>query len=195
MDKTKDFEPYVLPKIDVMNSRIQTLEGLWREFLKVEGEPNLQYYVHKQNLFEVVKRQDQRMHYFKVFHGLDYPCEYKYIAIECFWINTLKPFIVVNEKSKIYDCPNEKFSLFLILTTIRAIYDLYIEGKPFKYPTQKRIDDILYDFKYCSFSRETMIAFVETFADNYGIGIDYILNNKEEITEKLKSNKLFDLFN
>ena len=182
-----EFEPYEMPEIDKMNYRVGKLEELWREFLTLEGEQNLDYFVHRQNIFEVVKRQDQRMHYFRVFHGLDYPCEYKYIAVECFWINTLKPFIVTDESSKIYDCPNERFSLYLIMSTIRAIYELSNKGKEFKYPSPKRIYDILYDFKYCSFSRETMIAFVETFADNYGIGIDYILKKLEDIT-------IYDLF-
>ncbi|MBD5442632.1 MAG: hypothetical protein K2M50_05160 [Treponemataceae bacterium] len=52
-------------------------------------------------------------------------------------------------------------------------------NKEFKYPSSERIKDILYDFKYCSLSREAMIAFVETLADTYGVGISYILNNQQ----------------
>ena len=104
---------YEIPPQDEMNRRFQVMEDLWKEFLSSEGEDNLNYYIHKENLFEVIKRQDQRMHYFRIFHGLDFPCEYKYIAIECFWLNTLKPFIVTNEVSGVYTCPNEMFSLTL----------------------------------------------------------------------------------
>lgn len=190
----EDDSLYKMPALDIMNKRAEALEQLWKEFLETEGEENLKYYIHKQNLFEVIKRQDQRMYYLKIFHGLDYPCEYKYIAIECFWINTLKPFIVVNEESKLYDCPNEKFSLFLILSTISAIYSIYNKDKEFKYPSKERIRDILYDFKYCSMSREAMIAFVETFADTYGIGIEFILTEKKKIMKTLVGNPILKLF-
>ncbi len=185
---------YEVPSLEEINRRADALEQLWKDFLETEGEKDLKYYIHKQNLFEVIKRQDQRMHYLKIFHGLDYPCEYKYIAIECFWINTLKPFMIIDEHSKLYDCPNEKFSLFLILSTISAIYSLYKKESKFKFPSRERIRDILYDFKYCSLSREAMISFVETFADTYGIGIEFILTEKNKITRLLSNNSILKLF-
>lgn len=184
---------YVMPDLDEMNRRADALEQLWKDFIKSEGEENLKYYIHKQNLFEVIKRQDQRMYYLQIFHGLEYPCEYKYIAIECFWINTLKPFMVIDEKSNLYNCPNEKFSLFLILSTISAIYAIY-KKEDFKAPSLERMKDILYDFKYCSISREGMISFVETFADTYGVGIEFILAEKKTIMQKLKGNPILKLF-
>lgn len=179
---------YEAPPLDIMNKRFIAIEKLWKDFLISEGLQSTRYHIHKRNMYEVIKRQDQRMHYYKIFHGLLYPCEYKYVAIECFWINTLKPFMVTDEKSPLYDCPNEKFSFYLIITTIRAIYEFYNkeENKKFEYPSVERIRDILYDFKYCSLSREAMISFVETFADNYGVGIEFILNNKPDISKKLE---------
>lgn len=50
--------------------------------------------------------------------------------------------------------------------------------KEFSYPSAKRIQEILYDFKYCSLTREAMIAFVETFADVYGVGISSIFDEE-----------------
>ena len=192
---TKIEGAYKLPSFDEMNRRFGVIEDLWNEFLALEGLNNLTYYIHKQNLFEVIKRQDQRMHYFRIFHGLDYPCEYKYIAVECFWINTLKPFIVIDENCKIYDCPNEKFSLFLILAVIRTVYEVHNhDAKSFDYPSSKRLHDILYDFKYCTMSREAMIAFIETLAENYGVGIDFILDYKKKIQEALKKSKIWELW-
>lgn len=194
-NKEKILGAYTIPSQEELNRRFQVIEELWIEFLKSEGEENLQYSIHKENLFEVIKRQDQRMHYFKIFHGLMFPCEYKYIAIECFWLNTLKPFIVTNENSGIYTCPNEMFSLYLILSTIRTVFELYKPNETFVYPSNERIHDILYDFKYCSLSREALISFVETFADTYGVGIDFILNNKVDISKALKESKIIKLWN
>lgn len=180
--------------IKELNRRCLALENIWKDFLESEGESNLEYYVHKKNLFEVVKRQDQRMRYLEYFHGLDYPCEYKYMAIECFWLITLKPFMVIDNNSSLYDAPNEKFSLFLILSTINTVYAIYNPDKKFIPPSIERIRDILYDFKYCSMSREAIISFVETFADTYGVGIEFILNHKNTIMKKLKQKPLFQIF-
>ena len=150
----------------------------WEAFLD-ENDSQLKlgtdYFVHQRNLTEVVRRCDKRVLYFYIFHDLE-ECEYKEIALLCFWINTLKPFMVVKESSPIYNAPNEMFSLFLILSTIRKIYSEVFKNKAFNYPSPERIKDILYDFKYCSISRESMISFVETLADTYGVGINYILN-------------------
>lgn len=194
MRKNDNFFPYKMPNQKEMNNRQYAIETLWKDFLDFEGESNLEYYIHKRNMFEVIKRQDQRMHYLNVFHELEFPCEYKYLAVECFWINTLKPFMVIDEKSSLYDCPNEKFSLYLILSMVGAIYKIYNPNTPFQPPSLERIRDVLYDFKYCSLSREAMISFVETFADTYGVGIEFILTEGKKISETLKGNKILDMF-
>lgn len=95
--------------------------------------------------------------------------------------------MVVNSKSVIYNCPNEMFSFFLIMNLIEELYKENFPEKEFQYPSDKRIRDIIYKFKYCSLSRESMIAFVETFADTYNIGISYILDKKEESKNKTTS--------
>lgn len=162
--------------------RYNEIINLWQEFLS-QNDPTLKigidYFVHKKNLFEVIRRCDERNVYYYVFHELEDICEYKDIALYCFWINTLKPFMVINESAKIYNCANEMFSLFLILTVIEGAYKEKFGEQEFIYPSAARIKDIIYDFKYCSISREAMIAFVETLADTYGVGIAYILDNME----------------
>lgn len=162
--------------------RYDQIMCLWQSFL-AQNDPTLKvgvdYFVHKKNLFEVIRRSDERNVYYYIFHELEDICEYKDIALYCFWINTLKPFMVINEDAQIYNCANEMFSLYLILTVIEGAYKEKF-NKDFKYPSDARIKDIIYDFKYCSFSREAMIAFVETLADTYGIGIGYILDNMED---------------
>lgn len=166
-----------------VQQRYNELMNQWNNFLAFSNEElqfGKDYYVHTNNLFEVIRRCDKRVLYFYVFHGLAEECEYKEIALQCFWINTLKPFMVVKEDSSIYNSPNEMFSLFLILSTIRGAYSQIIKDKEFKYPSAKRMRDILYDFKYCSMSREAMISFIETLADTYGVGISYILDKSSK---------------
>lgn len=161
--------------------RYDEIIQLWQSFL-TQCDPTLKvgqdYFVHRKNLFEVIRRCDERNVYYYIFHELEDICEYKDIALYCFWINTLKPFMVIKEDSNIYNCANEMFSLFLILAVVEGAYTEKF-NKPFEYPSPARIKDIVYDFKYCSLSREAMIAFVETLADSYGVGISYILDNME----------------
>lgn len=167
---------------EIIQKRYDEIISLWQEFLQ-QNDPLLKvgkdYFVHKKNLFEIIRRCDERNVYYYVFHELEDICEYKDIALYCFWLNTLKPFMVVNENAKIYNCANEMFSLFLILSVIGGAYKSKY-NQEFKYPSDARIKDIIYDFKYCSFTRESMVAFVETLADTYGVGISYILDNIEK---------------
>lgn len=171
-----------LDDVEVQN-RYEKIIEQWREFL-TQNDPTLildkDYYIHKKNMFEVIRRCDKRYLYYYVFHDLKDICEYKDIALYCFWIITLKPFMVVNPNANIYNCPNEMFALYLILSVIQGAYEeKYTEE--FKYPSDERIRDIIYDFKYCSLSREAITSFIETFADTYNVGIQYILNsNKNE---------------
>ena len=146
------------------------------DFMNVTAKEGYDYFIHKKNLFEVVRRCDKRRAYMAMLNELRNMDEYKRVAIQAFWINTLKPFMVVNEELDIYSSPNELFSLYLILATVRGAYEREFPGKEFVYPNKARISDILYDFKYCNFNREAMIAFVETFADIYDVGISLILN-------------------
>lgn len=156
----------------------------WNAFLQSEGiiaEKGKDYYIHKKNIFEVIRRRDKRRVYMKMFHDLPEMCEYKVVAIEAYWTLTLKPFLVINENLSIYNCPNEMFALYRILTVIRAAYRKKFGNKEFPYPSKERIQDILYDFKYCRMNRESLVAFIETFADVYGVGISNIFDvNKEK---------------
>ena len=154
---------------------IDELLEIWNNFLISQGE-NLElgsdYFIHKRNLFEIIKRADKRKTYYYVFHKIEKICEYKDVALLCYWINTLKPFMVVNNKSKIYNCPNEMFSLYLILSTFSKIYDKKHPEKEFPLLDNNSIQDYVYNFKYCDLSREATIFFVETLARSYGIGME-----------------------
>lgn len=168
-----------------INNKMNQLIDNWKFFLQ-ENAPNLvenkDYFIHKRNLVEVIRRVDKRKAYYEFYHKTDKICEHKEVAITAFWIITLKPFLVVNDTSSIYNSPNELFAYYLIFSLVRGLHDEYYPERNFIEPSNERIIDILYDFKYGGLSRESMIAFVETFADIYGVGI-------EKIIEKKKTNK------
>lgn len=176
LEKYKTYE--VLSKAE-LDAEYDYLIKSWNVFLEANS-PDLQegidYHIHKRNMFEVITRMDKRRVYYKVFHNLVEINEFKYVALQCYWINTLKPFMVTKENSSIYNSPNEMFSVYLIISVVRSLFEKKFPDQKFEYPSSKRITDMVYNFKYCDLSREATIAFVETFADNYGIGIQYILD-------------------
>ena len=182
-ERLKKYTVYEELKYNDISIECEALIKQWNNFIK-ENSPdmleNRDYFIHKKNLYEVLRRVDKRRVYYKVFHDLVKINEFKFVALQCYWINTLKPFMVVNDTSNIYNSPNELFSVYLIISMVRSVFeDVYPEEK-FVYPSPKRISDMVYNFKYCDLSREGTIAFVETFADNYNVGIQYILNKKTE---------------
>lgn len=163
---------------DEFEIQLNDFFDLWSRFLKSQNEESLlygrDYFIHKRNLYEVLKRLDKRKAYYYVFHKIDKICEYKEIAILCYWINTLKPFMVVKENSKIYSCPNEMLSLYIIISTIARIFREYYPERTFEMLDDKTIQDYVYNFKYCDLSRESTIFFVETLAKSYGVGMEVI---------------------
>lgn len=186
MFKPPEYEELTDKEINVLYNK---LLKEWDEFLlseNIQMTKNKDYYVHKRNLFEVIRRSDKRRVYMEMFLKLKSPDEYKTVANEVFWINVLKPFMVVKKSSPIYNSPNETFCLYKILATIRGVYEKENKEEEFVYPTAQRIQDIIYDLKYCSFNREAIVAFIETLADNYGVGISYIFEKKEKDKRKKK---------
>jgi len=74
----------------------------WSSFLK-EHDDSLRedkdYFIHTRNLCEVIYRVDKRIaYYFVCLENLDI-CEYKWVGLYAYWLNTLKPFTVVEESS------------------------------------------------------------------------------------------------
>jgi len=155
--------------------RTGELLRLWDSFLQVY-DPSLRLdkdcFIHKRNLLEVIERVHKRETYYYVFHDIDHVCEYKYVALQCFWINSLKPFAIVNSNSPIYSYPNELFSFSLILAAFRRVFEKTYPGKAFPPTNSRMTEEIIYAFKYCDLTREAMILFVETLARSYGIAFE-----------------------
>lgn len=149
---------------------------VWREFLDAQGEANLKlnedYFIHKRNLYEVVVRLNKRKAYYYVYHHISEICEYKELGVLCYWINTLKPFMVVNENSILYNSPNEMFSLYFIISALAGIHGKQRPDEKFVLPDPKTVQEYVYTFKYCGLNREAMVFFIETLAKAYGIGME-----------------------
>ncbi len=176
-------ERYVDLTVDELRAEFDDVLGLWKDFV-LKNDPSLKfetdYFIQERSLFEIIKRTDKRKVYYHVFHKIQYPeiNEIKEVGIIAYWINTLKPFSVVNKNSPIYNSPNERLALTLILGTISSLYKK-------KYGTDKNMPNLtedaeinyIYYFKYCDVSRESMIQFVEMLASIYNVGME-VINKK-----------------
>lgn len=163
--------------IEQYNEQLQETEKL---------EINKDYFINHENLREVIKRVDKREVYYYIFHNMSEVCEYKHIAITSYWLCALKPFIFIKDHpllTELHNSVNERFSFYLILSTLRGVFERIYPYKKFEYPSDIAKKDIIYNFKYCDLSREAFIFFVETFAKSYGIGLDVL-----DILEKDLSN-------
>lgn len=130
------------------------------------------YFIHNRNLYEAFNRREKRRQWFKKYHRIDDVCEYRNVALLCYWLNRLKPFMVINEQSKIYNAPNERFSLYLMLLSVRGLFEEKNPGKRFEYPKSSFIKTVVYDMKYCDLGDEALVLFLETLARSYGVGME-----------------------
>lgn len=187
-ERLNRYQEYIDLTDEEIDKEFESLMDEWKAFLKMNASSllaNGRYVIHRRNIYETIRRVDKRKVYYKVFHKLNKINEMKQTALRCYWIVTLKPFFVTDETSSIYNSPNELFALYLIIVAIRSAYEEAIKKDPtfknkdipFQYPSEQLMGDIVYNFKYTGVTREGMISFVETFADNWGVGISYILSH------------------
>ena len=149
---------------------------IWEEFVSLNDPAGLvlgqDYFVHMRNLWEVFKRADKRRDYYERYHGITKVNEYKKAGALAYWLCKLKPFMVVKESSGIYNAPNERFAMHVILLTIKGVFEAKKPGQPFSYPGDDFMKEALYDLKYVNMNDETLVLFIETLAAKYRVGMN-----------------------
>ena len=171
-DNPISFPQYADLSVDEAKTQVNKMIGLWNSFVRM-NDPTLgndQVDVNKRNLFEIVERVNKRKYHYYIYHNMSELSEVRETALLCFWIIKLKPFTVLNENSKLRDSANEYFSVYLILSILQFL-TLRL-GKEFEIPSDSFIKDTVYILKYREMSKEAMILFVSSIAQNYGITID-----------------------
>lgn len=142
----------------------------WHHFLQLNDPllDNNEIFINEYNLMEVVERVSKRKYYYKVFHGIEHLSEFKELALICFWICKLKPFVVINPKSPLCASPNELFVIHLIISLLEACKDHAVN---FHYPDEITLKDIVYGLKYQDLTKEALIHYMECLALACGIGL------------------------
>jgi len=161
--------------LEETNDKVQEIIYLWNCFVNA-NDPDLKENdvdINKRNIMEVVERINKRKYHYDIYHNMHELSEIRETALLCYWLLKLKPFTVLKEDSKIRDKTNEYFCIYNILSIIE--YLTKKAGKDFKMPEGSFIKDAVYIFKYRDLSKEAMILFVSSLAQNYGISIDSYL--------------------
>lgn len=148
----------------------ELIKKSWKYFLKLNDATleDKDIFVNEYNLMEVVERVSKRKYYYKVFHGIDHLSEFKEVALICFWICKLKPFVVLKPESALCASTNELFSVHLVICLLEACKE-YADN--FHYPDKVTIKNIVYALKYQDLTKEAIIQYTECLALSCGIKI------------------------
>lgn len=172
----KELEP------DERNEQIELLFRAWDDFLK-KNDPTLSQeniFINEYNVIECVERVSKRKFYFKVFHGVEHLAEFKEVALLCFWICKLKPFVVTKVESPLCASTNELFCVHLVYCMLDACRE---HAENFHYPDNITVKNLVYALKYQDLSKEALIQYMETLAQSCGVKIHQkmnpVLENKE----------------
>ena len=156
--------------MEIASKEAERINSLFDNFLLSNGFHNLTYIVNNTDLLLIVRKVDQRKHYFKEFHNLDMS-ELKEISLICFWLTKFRVYRVENqEDDSINDSINEKFCVYLIIHTIRSL--LKTLNKPddsLNYLSKEYIYQLVYSLRFRDLSKEALILLTETIALMSGI--------------------------
>ena len=148
---------------------IKRINELFDRFLQSNGFDDITFQMNSANLLLVIKKVDQRKHYYKEFHGIDMS-ELKEISLLCFWLVKFKPYYIKDDVLSANESINEKFSVYLILHTIRTLLqtmkssEASINNLPKEY-----IYELVYSLRFRDISKEALILLTETIALMSGI--------------------------
>ena len=160
---------------DERNAQMNYILKVWDDFLK-KNDPSLtpeNIFINEYNLVECVERVSKRKFYFKVFHGVEHLAEFKEVALLCFWICKLKPFVVTKHDSLLCASTNELFCVHLIYCMLEACKD---HADNFHYPDNITVKNLIYALKYQDLSKEALIQYMECLALSCGIKIHKNMN-------------------
>lgn len=158
--------------IEETKNGLNRIVNLWNAFVN-SNDKNLDKSnidINERNLSEVIERVNKRKYHYDIYHNMNELSEIREIALLCYWIAKLKPFTVLDNNSPLRNSANEFFCVYLIMAIIEYLTEK--AGKEFEMPSDSLIKDTVYVLKYRDLSKEAIILYVSSIAQNYGITID-----------------------
>jgi len=163
------------------------LNNHFNNFLLSNGFGNeLSFSVNNTDLSLIIRKVDQRKHYFREFHTIEMS-ELKEVSLFCFWLIKFRPYRINSNEESVNDSINEKFCVYFILHTIRNLINADKSGKAteaaLNYISKEYLYQLTYSFRFRDISKEALILLTETIALMCGIKPYHDLDTISNVSE------------
>lgn len=139
---------------------LEEFEEQFGKFIRVSGYPDdIQYYVSRYDLIDIIIRVDKRKAYFYCFHGMEINAR-KQAALYVYWILKFKPFKITDIRylnKKNTNSVNEAFAIYMICSILFSLNRFSSSTASHETFYQK----LLYAFRFRDFSIEALMLLVE----------------------------------
>ena len=161
MGRNEDSRYEIISDIDVFNA-LGVLEEQFKAFLTYCGYPDdIEYFVSRHNLIDIITRVDKRDAYFCYFHNGMEINERKKAALYAYWILKFKPFTIVDSRyldKKRENTVNEAFAIYTICSVLFYSKKLLVTSAK-KDTFYKKL---IYAFRFRDISIDAMLLLVES---------------------------------
>ena len=131
------------------------------DFLEISGFAlDLDYYVSRRALVDMIVRTDKRKAYYHYFHDMTIN-ECKVAALYAYWILKYRPIVITDNRYEadwLGLCVNESFAIYMIYATLYKVHNItQTVNEKYTY-----YDKLMYSFRFRHISIDAMILLVES---------------------------------
>ena len=160
-------QPYrELEEADILQE-LRRYESILEHFCEISKIDKNRVEVNVQTFKDLITRVDMREMYFQVFHAGMQINEYKFAALECYWIVKLHPIWMKimdddsEETMQLASCINEKFALHILCMTLERLKkDFFTNGRDLCKTYYRELE---YSFRFRDLSKESMYLMMDPF--------------------------------
>jgi hypothetical protein len=140
---------------------MDTFQSQLRDFLSASGyESDVNVFVSKRALIDMIIRTDKRKAYYQCFHRMKIN-ECKVAALYIYWLLKFRPITIADtryEGKRASTCVNEAFAIFVVFATLKRVHGIaQLTMDKYSY-----YDKLLYSFRFRNISIDAMILLVES---------------------------------
>ena len=141
---------------------LELIEERFHAFVAYSGYPDdLEYFVSRSDLIDIIIRVDKREAYFHYFHNKMEINERKKVALYAYWILKFKPFRIVDQRylnRGSENSVNEAFAIYMICSILFYAKKLTLTSKTKETFYRK----LMYAFRFRNISIDAMLLLVES---------------------------------
>ena len=160
MERNEKLEYEIITDAEVFDL-LELFEEQFKSFISDSNyPPNLDYFVSRRDLIDMIIRVDKRDAYFHCFHDMEIN-ERKQAALYAYWILKFRPFTIIDNRcldKENESTVNEAFAIYIICSIL--FYSKKLESTTAKKETFYK--KLMYAFRYRSISIDSILLLVES---------------------------------